>query len=118
MHILDRFFIRTSVMVALVHVYNLLCALDEQQTNFLCSSLFSLRFKSVKALSSRGGGRPTFTGLLGQYFLPPLYTPGLWASKIILILSLRIFYIWLAHIFQTSPERFDSLEFGNKLEKI
>ena len=57
-------------MVALVHVYNLLCALDEQQTN-LCSSLFSLRFKSVKALSSRGGGVPPLQVYWGSTPCPP-----------------------------------------------
>ena len=31
----NRFFIRTSVMVALVHKYNLLCTLNEQQTILL-----------------------------------------------------------------------------------
>ena len=37
--------------MALVHVYNLLSALNEQQTIFLCSSLLSLRFeKCVYAL--------------------------------------------------------------------
>ena len=52
-------------MVALVHVYNLLSALNVQQTNFLYSSLFSLRFESLRALSSRGGAMPP----------PPLYMP-------------------------------------------
>ena len=44
MCILDGFFIWTSVMVALVHVYNLLSALNEQLI-FLCSSLFGLKFE-------------------------------------------------------------------------
>ena len=34
MSILDRFFIQTSVMVAVVHVYNFISALNEQQTIF------------------------------------------------------------------------------------
>ena len=44
MCILDRFFIRTSVMVALVHIYNFLSALsNEQQTIFFM--LFTFQFK-------------------------------------------------------------------------
>ena len=45
MYILNRFFIRTSVMVALVHIYNLLSALNEQQTNLS---------EKCEVLSSRG----------------------------------------------------------------
>ena len=48
-HILVRFFIRTSIMVALVYVYNLLSALNEQLTIFLCSPLFSLRFEKCES---------------------------------------------------------------------
>ena len=45
-------------MVALVHVYNLLSALNEQQTNFFVCSLLLSGLKSVKALSSRGALPP------------------------------------------------------------
>ena len=71
MCILNRFFIRTSVMVALVHVYNLLSALNEQQTNFFM--FFTLQFKIGKVWKLWD---LPFTGLgWGTAPCPPLYTP-------------------------------------------
>ena len=55
-------------MVALVHVYNLLSALNEQQTNFFVCSLLLSGLKSVKALSSRGALPPC----------PPVYARELY----------------------------------------
>ena len=44
--ILNRFFIQTSVIVTLVHVYSLLSALNVQQTHFFM--FFTLQFKILK----------------------------------------------------------------------